>query len=67
VLVAKVAERLVEIGSEFASERMRVQPNRRSIGERNRNAVHFWLDHHRDFFVRQEAPDAGIKVFHFVF
>ena len=37
------------------------------VNERNRNAVHFWLDHHRDFFVRQQALDPGVKIFHFLF
>ena len=37
------------------------------VNERNRNAVHLWLDHHRNFFVRQQALNASVKIFHFFF
>src|SRR5207244_2266727 len=37
------------------------------VNERNRNAVHFWLDYHRDLFVRQKPLDTGVKIFHFLF
>src|SRR4029434_7899092 len=36
------------------------------VNERNRNAVHFWLDYHWDLFVRQKSLDTGVKIFHFL-
>ena len=37
------------------------------VNERNRNAVHLWLDHHRNFLVRQQALNASVKILHLLF
>ena len=37
------------------------------VNERNGNAVHLWLDHHRYLFVRQKPLNTGVKIFHFLF
>ena len=37
------------------------------VNERNCDTIHLWLDYDRNFFVRQKALDAGIKIFHFLF
>ena len=37
------------------------------VNERDRNAIHFRLDNHRDLFVRQKPLDARVEIFHFLF
>ena len=37
------------------------------VNERNGHAVHLWLNHDRDCFIRQEARDARVKVGDFFF
>ncbi len=37
------------------------------VHQRHCNAIHFWLDHHRNSVVRQQAGYSFIKIRHFLF